>query len=207
MVGFTVTAGQVVDFDIDTPFNGPGGLGAYLRLFNAQGTQIAFNNDGMAPGEDTLGFDPYLRYTFATGGSYFLGTSNYNNLQYNAVTGDGDTAGGFNSIGTYQLIIQTASVAVPDPNDTILEAASLGTLSTTPITVSASISPDTDVNMVSFLVTSGQVVDFDIDSPFTFDNPIDKYQCNFDSRGEWVCHRDRIPFGCRSQSGFRCQLK
>ena len=38
MVGFTVSAGQVVDFDIDTPLNGPGGLGSYLRLFNAQGT-------------------------------------------------------------------------------------------------------------------------------------------------------------------------
>src|SRR5689334_21571098 len=30
-----VSAGQVVDFDIDTPQNGPGGLGSYLRLFDA----------------------------------------------------------------------------------------------------------------------------------------------------------------------------
>ena len=28
---FTVTAGQVVDFDIDTSTNGPGGLGSFLR--------------------------------------------------------------------------------------------------------------------------------------------------------------------------------
>ena len=132
MVGFTVTAGQVVDFDIDTPLNGPGGLGAYLRLFNAQGTQIAFNNDGMAPGEDTLGFDPYLRYTFATGGSYFLGTSNYNNLQYNAVTGDGDTAGGLYSTGNYTLIIKALPI---DLDDSIAEAASLGAISATAKTI------------------------------------------------------------------------
>src|SRR5262245_50731862 len=41
MYRFTVTAGQTVDFDIDTPQNGPGGLGSFLRLFNSQGTQLA----------------------------------------------------------------------------------------------------------------------------------------------------------------------
>ena len=51
MVGFDVSAGLVVDFDIDTPLNGPGGLGAYIRLFDAQGVQLDFNNDGVAPGE------------------------------------------------------------------------------------------------------------------------------------------------------------
>ena len=51
MVGFDVSAGQVVDFDIDTPLNGPGGLGTYIRLFDAQGTQLDINNDGLAPGE------------------------------------------------------------------------------------------------------------------------------------------------------------
>lgn len=35
-------------------------------------------------------------------------------------------------------------------------------VSATPVTVNASISPDTNVNMVSFLVSAGQVVDFDI---------------------------------------------
>jgi len=34
MYKFSVTAAQVVDFDIDTVLNGPGGLGSYIRLFN-----------------------------------------------------------------------------------------------------------------------------------------------------------------------------
>ena len=67
---FTVAAGQVVDFDIDTPFNGPGGLGSYLRLFNSLGQEIAFNNNAAAPGETVIGFDAYLRFTFATAGTY-----------------------------------------------------------------------------------------------------------------------------------------
>ena len=104
--GFTVKAGQVVDFDIDTTLNGTGGLGSYLRVFNAQGQQLAFNDDGAAPGESVLGFDAYLRYTFPTAGSYYVGVSNFNNVTYNPVTGDGDTAGGRDSIGSYQLIVQ-----------------------------------------------------------------------------------------------------
>src|SRR6266436_1535392 len=59
MYRFSVTSGEVVDFDIDTPLNGPGGLGSYLRLFNSAGTQLDFNNDGAAPGENTVGFDAY----------------------------------------------------------------------------------------------------------------------------------------------------
>ena len=115
MYRFTVAAGQVVDFDIDTTLNGPGGLGSYLRLFNAQGQQLAFNNDAVAPGENVLGFDAYLRYTFATAGTYYIGVSNANNTQYNPITGNGDTAGGQYSIGDYQLIVQTAPVTPDGP--------------------------------------------------------------------------------------------
>src|SRR5438046_2883459 len=135
MYRFTVAAGQVVDFDIDTTLNGSGGLGSYLRLFNSQGTQLASNNDANAPGENTVGFDAYLRYTFATGGTYYNGVSNANNTQYDPTTGNGDTAGGFNSIGDYQLNVQLVVAAPVDPDDALNEATSLGTISTTPISI------------------------------------------------------------------------
>jgi hypothetical protein len=57
MFRFSVTSGQVVDIDIDTPQNGPGGLGSYLRLFNSLGQQLAANDDAAAPGENVVGFD------------------------------------------------------------------------------------------------------------------------------------------------------
>lgn len=41
-----------------------------------RGTEIASNNDGAAPGE-TVGFDSYLRYTFALEGT----TENTRNLE------------------------------------------------------------------------------------------------------------------------------
>ena len=50
MYRFTVTSGQVVDFDIDTAENGPDGLGSYVRLFNSQGQQLAANNDACRTG-------------------------------------------------------------------------------------------------------------------------------------------------------------
>ena len=135
MVGFTVVAGQVVDFDIDTAPNGAGGLGSYIRLFNAQGTQLAFNDDGAAPGENVVGFDAYLRYTFAIAGTYYLGVSNFNNIQYSPVTGDGDNAGGANATGAYQLILHSlsASLAVSINATTIPESngTAIGTVSRT----------------------------------------------------------------------------
>ena len=164
MYRFTVNANQVVDFDIDTTLNGPGGLGSYLRLFNSQGQQLAFNNDGMAPGENLLGYDAYLRYTFSSRGTYYLGVSNVTNTQYNPATGNGDTAGGLHAIGDYQLIVQTAPTIPDDPDDEISEAAALGSVSTTPQTVTASITPNVDVDMYRFSVTANLIVDFDIDT-------------------------------------------
>ncbi len=207
MVAFSVTSGQVADFDIDTALNGPGGLGSYIRLFNAQGQQLAFNNDAAAPGENTVGFDAYLRYTFVTAGTYYLGVSNLNNVQYDPIAGNGDTAGGFNSIGAYQLIIQTASVAVPDPNDTISEATALGAATTTPTTINADISPDTDVNMVSFVVGAGQVVDFDIDTALNGSGGLGSYIRLFDGQGTQLAFNDDGVAPGESRLGFDAYLR
>ena len=89
MYRFSVTANQVVDFDIDTAINGRGGLGSYLRLFNAQGQELAWNNDAIAPGENELGFDAYLRYAFSAAGTYYLGRIKREQHHYNPTTGNG----------------------------------------------------------------------------------------------------------------------
>src|SRR5439155_23682282 len=78
---------------------------SFLAIFNAQGQQLTFNNNAAAPGESQAAFDAYLRYTFATAGTYYVGVSNANNVLYDPITGNGDTAGGFSSIGSYQLIV------------------------------------------------------------------------------------------------------
>lgn len=207
MYRFSVSAGQVVDFDIDTALNGPGGLGSYIRLFNGAGQQLAANNDAVSPDENVLGFDAYLRYTFASSGNYYLGVSNANNAQYNPTTGDGDTAGGLYSIGDYQLIIQTAPVYPADPNDTLSEATSLGSISTTANTVNSSIVPKGDVDMYRFTVTQDLVVDFDIDTALNGSGGLGSYLRLFDANGQQLAsNNDAIAPG-ESALGFDAYLR
>jgi len=189
MFSFAVSAGQVIAFDIDTIQNGPGGLGSYLRLFNNAGTQLAFNNDGVAPGE-TLGFDAYFQYTFTTAGIYYLGVSNNNNVLYNSVNGNGDTAGGFYSVGAYQLIVQSVLSNPIDPDDALSEAQVLGAISTTPVISNDNINPDTDVDMYRFTVTTGQVIDFDIDTVQNGPGGLGSYIRLFNAQGTQLAAND-----------------
>jgi hypothetical protein len=213
LYSFTVAAGQVVDFDIDTAPNGPGGLGSFLRLFNAQGQELAFNDDAAAPGESVIGFDAYLRFTFAAAGTYFIGVSNNNNTLYNPTTGGADAAGGFNSIGSYQLTVQLVSASSVDPDDTLLEANALAALSTTPTTVSASISPDppsmfqTDVDMYRFTVAAGQVVDFDIDTPLNGSSGLESYLRLFNAQGLQLAFNDDATAPGETFVGFDAYLR
>ena len=207
MYRFTVTAGEVVDFDIDTTLNGAGGLGSYLRLFNGQGQQLAFNNDAVAPGENVIGFDAYLRYTFATSGSYYIGVSNATNTQYNPSTGAGDTAGGPYSIGDYQLIVQTAPVVPVDKDDAFSEATSLGAVSTTPKSTDSSITLDVDVDMYRFTVTKGQVVDFDIDTALNGSGGLGSYLRLFDSQGQQLAFNDNAIAPGENDIGFDAYLR
>lgn len=181
MYRFAATAGQIIDFDIDTTLNGAGGLGSYLRLFNSAGTQLAFNNDAAAPGEATVGFDSYLRHTFATSGNYYIAVSNNNNITYNPTTGTGDTANNLNATGNYTLNIQGVVV---DTDDQISEATPLGTITTAADTVTDNITQDTDVDMYQFTVAAGQVVDFDIDTTQNGPGGVDAFIRVFNSSGQ-----------------------
>ncbi len=187
---FTVSTGQVVDFNINTPLNGPGGLGSFLRLFNSAGQQLAFNDDAAAPGEAVVGFDAYLRYTFPAVGTYYIGVSNYTNIEYNPLTGSGVVAGGFYSIGTYTLIVSTPSAILNDPDDTISEATPVGAISTTPVSLIAAIAPDIDVDMYRFTVAAGQTVDFNINTLFNGPGGLGSFPRLFSAAGQQLAFND-----------------
>ncbi len=204
MYRFTVTAGQIIDFDIDTTNNGPGGLGSYIRLFNAQGQQLDFNNDGAAPGEQTVGFDAYLRFTFQTAGTYYLGVSNLNNIAYDAVTGNGDTPGGANSIGTYDLIVREFPA---DVSDRMNQAPNLGAVTAVGFINDGSINPATDVDLYRFTVTTGQVVDFDIDTSINGVGGLGSYLRLFNAQGTQIAFNDDGAAPGESVLGFDAYLR
>jgi hypothetical protein len=143
MYAFDVTAGQTVAFDLD--FAASGGMSdSEIRLFDGAGTQLARNDDANAPGETASpARESFLRYTFATGGRYYIGVSSFGNGAYNANSGDGD-ANSTSTMGGYSLrldptpdIVNIVDVS-PDPRYTSVssidfefsEAINLATLTT-----------------------------------------------------------------------------
>lgn len=201
---FTVTAGQIVDFNVNTTENGPGGLGGFLRLFNSAGQEIAYNDDGAAPGENTLGFDPYLRYTFASSGTYYVGISNNNNVNYNPVNGLGVTAGGLYSVGSYQLIVQTRP---PDLDNTFATATALGAVLTSPKSTSSTIDPDTDIDLYSFTVSAGQIVDFNVNTTLNGPGGLGSYLRVFNSAGVQLASNNNAAAPGEPTVGFDAYLR
>lgn len=154
MYSFSAVAGQRIGFDIDTPTNGVPGLGSYLRIFDATGRQLTFNNDGAAPGEPTVGFDAYAAYTFGSSAVYYVGVSNYLNTGYGPIGGSGDTIGNAHLTGSYALTLNSI-----DSDDQIAEARPIQLYQSIADTI---LSP-TDVDMFKITVAPNQRVAIDVD--------------------------------------------
>src|SRR5438094_247516 len=151
MFSVTVAAGQTVGIDIDDPAGSS--LNSWIRVFDAYGAELAFNNDGRGPGEGFSG-ESYLEYRFALAGTYYLGVSGAFNSGYDPVTGTGDATG---SAGPYTLVLTGG-----DPDDTLSEAVAIGTAETR---TGLEVDSPTDVDMFSVTVAAGQTVGIDIDEP------------------------------------------
>jgi hypothetical protein len=72
----------------------PSTLDSVLRIFDANGRQLARNDDF------NRSHDSFLRFTPKTTGTYYVGVSGYRNSSYNAVSGAGRRVG---STGTYEI--------------------------------------------------------------------------------------------------------
>jgi hypothetical protein len=89
-----------------------------IRLFDFNGTELAFNDD-----DPTGGLGSYLSYSFTANETYYIGISGFNeqHSSYNAVTGTGTVAG---SMGAYTIsLAHTDLPPTVDPltNITVLE--------------------------------------------------------------------------------------
>ena len=90
MYEISVSAKQTILFELSLSDLQDG----YLRLFDKNGNELAFNDDTV------ISKDSEIEYTFSTGGKYYIGVSSVGNKKYNAVTGENDTEsplrGGYN---------------------------------------------------------------------------------------------------------------
>ncbi len=148
---FDVTAGQAVGFDIDRDDTT---LDARIRLFDATGAELATDDDGIGPGVEPSSLDSYLEYRFDTAGTYYLGVSDFRNDAYDINTGNDDTNAS-TSFGNFTL---TTTNLGTDSNGTIANAQPLAA----GVTLTGSISPSIDIDMVSFAAGAEHEVSFDL---------------------------------------------
>mgnify|MGYP001804799136 FL=1 len=95
---FNLEAGQTVNLDINTEEILPETINfrpvvypvlanilqtpdTELRLFDADGNELAANNDGAAPDEE-FSRDPFIEYTATESGTYYVGVSQQGNRNY-----------------------------------------------------------------------------------------------------------------------------
>lgn len=184
MYRVTLESGQSIDIDVDTPNNGPGGLGGYLRVFNDQGVELAANNDAMGPDDAAPGFDPYIRFTAAQNGNFYIAVSNWENSQFDPIGGEGDVAGQQYATGSYLLTVK--GIPQFDSDDAISEAITLGGAGPTPYSVDGVIDNDVDVDMFRLELRNGQSVAFDIDTAQNGPGGLGSYLTLFDANGNVV---------------------
>jgi hypothetical protein len=89
-------------FDLDVP-SFSASLDTFVRVFDDAGNELAFNDDGTAPGENP-GLASFVSLDLAAG-TYFVGVSDFGNELYDPVTGSGDNDSGSDpdDVGFYTL--------------------------------------------------------------------------------------------------------
>ena len=180
----SVHAGQQVEFDIDG-FDTTG-FDSEIRLFDAAGTQLAFSDDNLAPGESgTPVRDAYIAQTFAEAGDYYLGVTSHLNNDYDILTGEDDNANA--NSGDYTLVITFEGGVGNDPNDQASEVRSQTRVND--FTFNGSIDYLGDVSLIPIGVTAGQTVIFDVNDAWDNDQ-LDTELRLFDAAGNVVAVQD-----------------
>jgi subtilisin family serine protease len=101
--GAQLEAGKTYTIDINArSLATPSSLDSVLRIFDANGRQLARNDDF------NRSHDSFLRFTPKTTGTYYVGVSGYRNSSYNAMSGAGRRVG---STGSYEIQFGIAPAA------------------------------------------------------------------------------------------------
>ena len=190
---FQLDAGDGVTFDLNAATQNSN-LDSYLRLFDSEGNELAFDDDddNNVVVENTTA-DSLLNFVADTSGKYYIGVSSQGNSTYDAINGSTNfsNTSGF-STGDYELAIYISPVvADSDLDDTISEAIDTGVGSTQErsTTISDTIAPTSDVDLYKFQLNAGNTVTLDVDAAIQ-DSNLDSVLRLFDSTGNEVTNND-----------------
>ena len=115
----------------------------YIRIFRESGEEIA------------AGYGK-VEYAFQNSGTYYIGVSGGQNINYNAVSGSGDTD--TSVTGNYTLNMQAVDRRYQDNDDTIATAVQ----SENSAEITGEIEAATDVDMYKFNVHENEELTFDV---------------------------------------------
>jgi hypothetical protein len=142
---FQVGTGSTITASTATPTGGTA-MTAYLRLFDANGNELANSGGGNS-----------LSYTFAAGGTYYLGVSGSPNTAYNPnVAGSGVTG----TTGDYQLSASLSSPALSINNVSVTKPFSGSTNAVFTVSLSTASAQTVTVNYALSAGTARANTDF-----------------------------------------------
>jgi len=180
---FELDKGDGVTIDLNT-VGLDSDLDSYLRLFDSEGNELAFDNDDDLDLAEDSGTDSFLKFAPGLAGEYFLGISSDGNTAYDVVNGSDNftPTTGFGS-GGYEVEINIAQVVADnDPDNTIAEAIATTFDTATPsITINDAIETAADLDLFQVQLNLGDTVSFDIDTGA--DNRLDTFVKVFDALG------------------------
>lgn len=169
--------GSSVRFDV----SGSNGLDPFVRVFDSSGDPLpGGSNDDGGPGTDAR-----VTVTFDDTDDFYVGVSSFQNTNYDADDGTGDSSTATNT-GAYEI---TATEVSLDPNDRIANAFNLGNLFVDGTrTSSGNIDNVADVDLFRFEVgRAGSFVEIDVDRPVT---GVDSFLRIFDADGNPLASND-----------------
>ena len=101
----TLQKGETLDASIDAQ-NAGSALTSLLRVFNANGTPLALDNQ--------LGGDPQLTFQASTAGTYYIGVSSAPNNNYNPTVMYSGVPGATTGLYTLNVTLTTSAPLMPD---------------------------------------------------------------------------------------------
>ncbi|MEX0938203.1 MAG: alkaline phosphatase family protein [Pirellulales bacterium] len=110
LIEVRLNAGDRIIIDVDAAEAGSS-LDPMLGLFNAAGVRLSLSDDTPAPGEPFT-LDPYIDFTVASTGVYYVGVSGFSNSSYNIFT---PASGSTGDTGPYNIQISVNTTASPTP--------------------------------------------------------------------------------------------
>ena len=201
MFAVELAGGTTIEIDVDArTLAGFSALDSYLRLFDADGNELASNDDAFGQ------LDSFLRYTADETGTYYVGISSYGNSDYEADEAGSGRRG--RTIGEYVVTMSHDGPSDPgadpgtppppqdpaEPNDATA-TASLLTVLDGRVQASGTIGDGeyfaADVDIYEINLWAGSEIRVDIDAR-SLDTPsrLDSYLRFFDETGRQLARND-----------------